>query len=123
MIQIRKVLSGKAAYALVAYIPNFGDAPPLRERAILFAKLGGDVECPVCGSTGAEEIAPTTFDRRRSFKCASCGEYDVAEAIYDPGLLQRLKRGDRLRVLDNAKRIAPARKRPKITSVSLHQHY
>ena len=76
------------------------------------------MNCPVCGTADATDITVQTFDGK-SFKCPSCGEYDVAGSIYDPGTLQCLDPEHRMTALEKAKRFAKPGARPMITSYNL----
>ena len=75
------------------------------------------MECPVCGAE-AQDVTEISTERR-GIKCPSCGEYEISGTIYDSGMLGRLDEEARKRALENAKRSAPAGKRPMITSDNL----
>lgn len=76
------------------------------------------MDCPVCGTAGAEDITVQTFDGK-TFRCRTCGEYDVAGSVIDPGALERLSADARRGALQKAKGKAQPGKRPMITSYDL----
>jgi len=76
------------------------------------------MECPVCSSPDANEVS-VVVGTRRSFKCAVCGEYDIAGMLYDSGKFHRLDRHGRLRALDRAKRFTKTGERTLITNYDL----
>lgn len=75
------------------------------------------MDCPVCGAL-AQDITVQTFDGK-SIRCQSCGDYDIAGTVYDPGALSGLDQEQRLEALNKAKRFAATGKRPMITSYCL----
>jgi len=47
------------------------------------------MKCPVCGNTWVEDITPHPYDAK-TFRCLSCGEYDIVASVYDVGALKAL---------------------------------
>jgi hypothetical protein len=76
------------------------------------------MNCPVCNNPAAEDITPDTFDSK-TFRCPTCGEYDIVHSVYDPGALKRLEEAKRRDALDRARILATVGHRPRITTYDL----
>jgi hypothetical protein len=74
--------------------------------------------CPVCENPSAEDITPHTFDSR-TFRCSSCGEYDIVGSVYVPGTLKALDPAKRKDAPARAKLHATLGKLPRITRYDL----
>jgi hypothetical protein len=76
------------------------------------------MKCPVCENAAAEDVTPHTFDGK-TFRCPTCGEYDIVGSVYDPGTLEALDLSKRKDALARAKRQATGGRRPRITTYDL----
>ena len=76
------------------------------------------MECPVCGNTWVEDITPHPYDAK-TFRCLSCGEYDIVASVYDVGALKALDPSKRKDALARAQIVAVVGKRPRITGYDL----
>lgn len=75
------------------------------------------MECPICGAIARAIRAPAFSGRRIS--CPRCGLYDVSRVVLENHLLERMDVHRRREVLDRARRAAPGRTRPIITTYLL----
>jgi hypothetical protein len=76
------------------------------------------MECPVCGNTRVEDITPQPYDGK-TFRCISCGEFDIVNSVYEPGALKALDPSKRKDALARAQIVAIIGKRPRITNYDL----
>ena len=75
------------------------------------------MECPICGANARAVHAPSFFGRK--INCPDCGPYDVSRVVLENRLLQRMQLKQRKEVLEMARRAAPSKTRPLITSYFL----
>jgi hypothetical protein len=75
------------------------------------------MNCPVCNAL-AQDITPDAFDGK-SFRCLSCGEFDVVRSVYEPGALKALDLSRRKDALARAQLVATIGQRPRITTYDL----
>ena len=76
------------------------------------------MDCPVCNNPAAEDITPHTFDGK-TFRCPSCGEYDIVSSVYEPGSLKALEPAKRKDALAIARIATTLSNRPRITTYDL----
>ena len=76
------------------------------------------MNCPVCDNPAAENITMHTFDGK-TFRCPSCGDYDVTGSVYDTGLLYALNVPQRKDALARAKLHTVWGMRPRIATIHL----
>ena len=75
------------------------------------------MECPVCNAL-AQDITTDVFEGK-SFRCFSCGDFDVVGSVYEPGALKALDLSRRKDALARAQLVAMIGERPKITTYEL----
>lgn len=76
------------------------------------------MNCPVCNDPATEDITSRTF-YGKTFRCPSCGEYDIVGSVYEPGALKALEPVKRQEVLHIARQLAPLGQRPRMTTYDL----
>ena len=76
------------------------------------------MECPVCGNVRVEDITTQPSDAK-TFRCLSCGEFDIVGSVYEPGALKALDPSKRKDALARAQIVAVIGKRPRITKFDL----
>jgi hypothetical protein len=75
------------------------------------------MNCPVCNAP-AQDITAIAF-AGKSVRCLSCGEFDVAGSVYEPGALKALDLSRRKDALARAQLVAWIGNRPRITTYDL----
>ena len=76
------------------------------------------MECPVCANAAAEDITPNPHDGK-TFRCISCGEFEIVGSVYEVGALKALDPSKRKDALARAQIVAVIGRRPRIPTYDL----